>query len=235
MTVGDKIDNPDLMTKLVRASYNLSHTSEIGRWRAVSPPQMMALGHQCGGCPRCAARPSRAPLRAPWGVAASIFLGLKRCGDIVDTHPGFNVEGDDLKVADSGGLNFLSFNAVARPHPRSSGPKDGFPSFLVLSSRSYPVQLLREAVNWCPRRSLRVLGFDPKRAKIRASWPHIYRGFGLISKRILLRSRFDPSIEFVSSLVRFNFMGKTPGVLRTRDELGWAVTVGLVTTPSQLG
>jgi hypothetical protein len=33
------------------------------------------------------------------GVAARILVGLKRCGDIVDTHPGFNVEGDDLKVA----------------------------------------------------------------------------------------------------------------------------------------
>jgi hypothetical protein len=142
--------------------------------------------------------------------------------------------GDDLKVADGSGLNFLSFNGVTRPHTRSSGPKDGFPSFLVLSSRSYLVQLLREAANWCPRRSLRVLWFDPKRAKIRAPWPPIYRGFGLISKRILLRSHFDPSIKFVSTLVRFNLMGKMPGVLRTRDELGREVTVGSVTTPSQL-
>jgi hypothetical protein len=30
-------------------------------------------------------------------------------------------------------------------------------------------------------------------------------------------------------------MGKTPGVLQTRDELGRAVTVGSVTTPSMLG
>jgi hypothetical protein len=116
-----------------------------------------------------------------------------------------------------------------------SGPKDGFPSFLALSSRSYPVQLLREAANWCPRRPLRVLGFDPKRTKIRAPWPPIYKGFGLISKRTLLRSRFDLSIELVSALVRFNPMGKTPGVLRTRDELGRAITIGSVTTSSQLG
>jgi hypothetical protein len=72
------------------------------------------------------------------------------------------VAGDDLKVADGGDLNFLSFDGVARPHPRSSGPKDGFLSFLILSSRSYPIQLLQEVANWCPRRSLRVLGFDPK-------------------------------------------------------------------------
>jgi hypothetical protein len=45
-----------------------------------------------------------------------------------------------------------------------------------------------------------------------------------------LRSHFDLSIELVSALVRFNPMGKTPGVLRTRDELGQAVT-----TLSQLG
>jgi hypothetical protein len=72
-------------------------------------------------------------------------------------------------------------------------------------------------------------------AKIRAPWLPIYRGFGLISKRILLRSRFDLSIELISALVRFNPMRKTPGVLRTRDELGRAVTVGSVTTSSQLG
>jgi hypothetical protein len=135
----------------------------------------------------------------------------RECGDIGDTHPGFNVAGGDLKVADGGGLTFLGFDGVARPHPRSSGLKDGFPRFLVLSSRSYLVQLLQEAANWCSRRSLQVLGFDPKRAKIQAPWPPIYRGFCLISKRILLRSRFDPSIEFVFTLVRFNLMGKMPG------------------------
>jgi hypothetical protein len=154
MTVGDKIDDPDLMTEPVRAGYSLSRTSEIGRWRAVSPPWTTALGHRCGGCPRCVMRLAIAPLRAPRGVAASIFLGLKWCGVIGDTHPGFNMAGDDVKVADGSGLNFLSFDGVAQPHPRSSDPKDGFPSFLVLSSRSYPVQLLREAANWCPRCSL---------------------------------------------------------------------------------
>jgi hypothetical protein len=142
------------MTEPVRAGYNLSCTSEIGWWRAVSLPQTVAMGHRCGGCPRYAARLAGALLRAPQGVAASIFLGLKWCGDIGDTHPGFNVVGDDLKVANGGVLNFLSFDGVAQPHPRSSDPKDGFPSFLVLSSRSYLVQLLREAANWCPRHPL---------------------------------------------------------------------------------
>jgi hypothetical protein len=142
------------MTEPVRAGYNLSCTSEIGWWRAVSPPQTVAMGHRCGGCPRYAARLAGALLRAPQGVAASIFLGLKWCGEIGDTHPGFNVVGDDLKVANGGILNFLSFDGVAQLHPRSSDPKDGFPSFLVLSSRSYLVQLLREAANWCPRHPL---------------------------------------------------------------------------------
>jgi hypothetical protein len=46
--------------------------------------------------------------------------------------------GDDFKVADGGGLNFPGFDSVAWPHPRSSGPKNGFPRFLVLPSRSSP-------------------------------------------------------------------------------------------------
>jgi hypothetical protein len=65
MTVGDEIDGPDLMAEPVRDGYNLSRTREIGRWRAVSPPRTAALGHRCGGCPHCAARLARAPLRAP--------------------------------------------------------------------------------------------------------------------------------------------------------------------------
>jgi hypothetical protein len=62
MTVADKINGPDLMTEPIRAGYNLSRTSEIGRWRAVSPPRMAALGHRCSGCPRCAAGLAGAPL-----------------------------------------------------------------------------------------------------------------------------------------------------------------------------
>jgi hypothetical protein len=42
--------------------------------------------------------------------------------------------GDNFEVADGGIFNFLSFDSVARPHLRFSGPKDGFRSFLVLSS-----------------------------------------------------------------------------------------------------
>jgi hypothetical protein len=57
------------------------------------------------------------------------------------------VTGDGLKVAVCGGLDFSSFDGVAWPHPRFSGPRNWFPRFLALSSRSYPVQLLREAMN----------------------------------------------------------------------------------------
>jgi hypothetical protein len=48
------------------------------------------------------------------------------------------VAGDDSKVADGGGLTFPGFDGITWPYPRSSGPKDGFPSFLVLFSRSSP-------------------------------------------------------------------------------------------------
>jgi hypothetical protein len=60
------------------------------------------------------------------------------------------VAGDGLKVAVGGGLDFSSFDGIARPHPRSSGPRDWFSRFIALSSRSYPVQLLREAMNLVP-------------------------------------------------------------------------------------
>jgi hypothetical protein len=75
------------------------------------------------------------------------LLSLKQCGDIGDSYLGFNVAGDGLKVAVGGGLDFSSFDGVARPHPRFSGPRNWFPRFLALSSRSYPVQLLQEATN----------------------------------------------------------------------------------------
>jgi hypothetical protein len=60
------------------------------------------------------------------------------------------VAGEGLKVAVGGGSDFLSFDGVAWPHPRSSGPRDWFPRFLSLSSRSYLVQLLWEAMNLVP-------------------------------------------------------------------------------------
>jgi hypothetical protein len=78
------------------------------------------------------------------------LLGLKQCGDTGDSYLGFNVVGDDLKVAVGGGMDFSSFDGVAQPHSRSSGPRDWLPRFLALSSRSYPVQLLREATNLVP-------------------------------------------------------------------------------------
>jgi hypothetical protein len=78
------------------------------------------------------------------------LLGLNQCGDTGDSYLGFNVARDGLKVAVGGGLDFSSFDGVARPHPRSSGPRDWFPRFLALSSRAYLVQLLREAMNLVP-------------------------------------------------------------------------------------
>jgi hypothetical protein len=73
--------------------------------------------------------------------------GPKQRGWQGDSYLGFNVTGDGLKVAVGGGLDFSSFDGVAWPHPRFSGPRNWFPRFLALSSRSYPVQLLREATN----------------------------------------------------------------------------------------
>jgi hypothetical protein len=58
--------------------------------------------------------------------------------------------GDGLKVAVGGGFDFSSFDGVTRPHPRFSHPRNSFPRFLALSSRSYPVQLLQEATNLVP-------------------------------------------------------------------------------------
>jgi hypothetical protein len=62
---------------------------------------------------------------------------------------------------------------------------------------------------WWPRRLLQVLGFGSVRGKIWAPWPPIYRDFGLITKRILLRSRFAPSIELVTGVGRAR-SGMTP-------------------------
>jgi hypothetical protein len=54
----------------------------------------------------------------------------------------------------------------------------------------------------------RVLGFGIKRAEIRAIWPPIYMGFGLISKRIWSWSYFDSSIRLGYTLVGINQKGK---------------------------
>jgi hypothetical protein len=109
---------------------------------------------------------------------------------------------------------------VARSHSRSSGPRGWSPRFLALFSSSYLVQLLQEAMNLVAAAFASVLGFGSVRGKIRAPWTLIYRDFGLISKRILLRSRFAPSIELFSALVWINPMGKNLGWLRAWDELG---------------
>jgi hypothetical protein len=87
---------------------------------------------------------------------------------------------------------------------------------------------------WCLRRLLHVLGFDSMRGKIRAPWLPIYRGFGLISKRILLQSCFDPSIEFVSALVWIISMGKNLSLLRSWDEFGRPGDGGSGTSPRAL-
>jgi hypothetical protein len=112
-----------------------------------------------------------------------------------------------------------------------SGPKDGFPCFLALSSRSYPVQLLWEAANWCPRRPLRFLGFDLKRQKFRRHG-RLFIGVSVLSRRgfhceavLIFQSNSFPRWL---GLIRW---GRRPGCY----ELGRAVTVGSVTTSSQLG
>jgi hypothetical protein len=66
-------------------------------------------------------------------------------------------------------------------------------------------------------------------------WLPIYRGFGLISKRILLRSRFDSSIELFYALVWITSMGKSLGLLRAWDELGRPGDGGSGMTPRALG
>jgi hypothetical protein len=73
------------------------------------------------------------------------------------------------------------------------------------------------------------------RGKIQVPWPPIYRGFGLISKRILLRSRFDSSIELFSVLVWITLMGKSLGLLRAWDELSRPGDGESGTTPRVLG
>jgi hypothetical protein len=112
--------------------------------------------------------------------------------------------GNDSKVADGGGSTFPASTAVRGLTRDFLTPRMGSRASSFSPRDPYSVQLLREAVNWCLQRPLQVLGFNLKRAKIWALLPPIYRGFGLISKRIRLQSRFDPSIEIISALVRFN-------------------------------
>jgi hypothetical protein len=115
---------------------------------------------------------------------------------------------DDSKVADGGSLTFPGFDGVAQPYPRSSGPRMGSQASSFSPQDPPPVQLLWEKVDWCMQRLLRVLGFDLKRAEIQALWLPIYRGFGLISKRIQSRSYFNPSIGLIYVFVGINPKGK---------------------------
>jgi hypothetical protein len=84
--------------------------------------------------------------------------------------------GNDPKVVVGGDSTFPAStvsHGLTRdpPAPRMGSQASSF------SPQDPPVvQLLREAVNWCLRHPLRVLGFDLKRAEIRALWLPIYRG-----------------------------------------------------------
>jgi hypothetical protein len=142
--------------------------------------------------------------------------------------------GNDSKVANGSGTTFLASAASHGLTRCLPTPRTGSRASSLSPRDPSLIQLLQEVTNWCLQPLLRVLGFDPKRAKIRALWLPIYRGFGLISKRIRSRSHFDPSIKLISTLVRFNLKGKTPKVIRVRDELSRAAVLGSV-TPSQLG
>jgi hypothetical protein len=157
---------------------------------------------------RMAGQSSTPSLPGVWRL--ELFV-LKLCEGIGDTHPRFNHGGND-PLAPRMGSQASSFSPQDPP----------------------PVQLLREAVNWCLRYPLRVLGFDLKWAEIWALWPPIYRGFILISKRIRSQSCFEPSIKLVCMLVMITPKGKAPSMIRVWDELDRAADPGSV-TPSQLG
>jgi hypothetical protein len=115
--------------------------------------------------------------------------------------------GNDSKVADGGGSTSPASTAVHGLTRDLLTPRMTSRASSFSPRDPYSVQLLREAVNWCLQRPLQVLGFDLKRAEIRALLPPICRSFGLISKIIRLQSRFDPSIELIFALVRFNPKG----------------------------
>jgi hypothetical protein len=66
------------------------------------------------------------------------------------------------------------------------------------------LQWLWETADQWNHNSPRVLGFGIKRAEIWAIWPSIYRGFGLISKRIWSQSYFASSIRLDYALVGIN-------------------------------
>jgi hypothetical protein len=116
--------------------FNLSRYGVDG-WRGSDwPLGATALGHQRGGYHCYAARAGWSSTPSLLGVWRVESFGLKWCGDIEDTHPRFNRGGEWLQGGWQRQLNLPSFDGVARPYLRPSGPKDGFPRFIILSSRS---------------------------------------------------------------------------------------------------
>jgi hypothetical protein len=192
----------------VRLFSNLGHYEEDGQRGSTQSLGAVVLGHWHNGCHCNTARAGQSSTPRLLKVRQLELVCLKWCGDIGDTHPGFNRGGGWLQGGWQHRLNLPGLWRHRTALHEILRPKDGFPSFLVLSSRSPLVQLLWEAVDWCMWQLLWVLGFDLKHAEIRALWPPIYRGFGLISKTIRSWSCFDPSIRLVYALDGINPKGK---------------------------
>jgi hypothetical protein len=91
----------------LRLFSNLGRYGEDG-WRGSNRPLgAMALGHQHGGCHCSAARggwSSTPSLPEVWWLE---LFGVKWCGDIGDTHPGFNRGGGWLQGGWRRWLNLL--------------------------------------------------------------------------------------------------------------------------------
>jgi hypothetical protein len=138
MTVRDKIDGTYLITEPVWSGSNLSRNSEI-RWRrAVSPIQGGGVGTPVRRPPslqRTAGWSSTLSPPRVWRIESFI---LNWCRGIRDTYPRFNCGGEWHQGGGRWRLDLPGFDGGARPHPRPSDPKDGFPSFLVPSSGSFP-------------------------------------------------------------------------------------------------
>jgi hypothetical protein len=210
--------------------FNLSRYRVDGRRGSDRPLGAVALGHQRAWL-LLLHRTSWLELRSepPRGVAAWVVQPkmMRGASGILTLHS--TVVGNDSKVAVGVGSTFLASTTPHGLNRDPPAPRMGSQASLFSPQDPPLVQLLREAANWCLRCPLRVLGFDLKRVEIPALWPPIYRGFGLISKRIRSRRYFDPSIELVSTLVGINLKGKTPNVIWVWDELAWAANPGSVT------
>jgi hypothetical protein len=164
--------------------FNLSRYAVDGRRGSNRPLGVAVLGHRCDDCHCCTARASRSSASSLPGVGRLESFGLKWCGGIEDTPLGSTVVGNDSKVADGGGSTFPTSTVLDGLTRDSLAPRMGSQASLFSPQDPPQVQLLRVAANWCLRHQLQVLGFDLKRAEIRALWPPIYRGFSLILKRI---------------------------------------------------